>query len=99
VSERKVLVAEIVALPGCARQVATLLSRLADDVRAEPGNVLFEASTVGRDERRFLVYEEYRDDDAFAAHLSAKHTVEFNSVLTTLAENGRSELTLLSPLA
>jgi quinol monooxygenase YgiN len=99
VSERKVLVAEIVALPGCEDRLAVLLTELAERVRSEAGNVLFEPATVERDPLRFLVYEQYRDEDAFTSHLAAAHTVEFNSILVTLAENGRSELTGLSPLA
>ena len=97
-SERRVLLAEIVAIPGCEGRVADLLARLAHDVRAEPGNVSFEPSTVERNDSHFLIYEEYRDEDAFAAHLGAEHTVEFNRVVATLAEGGRSELTWLHPL-
>ena len=39
--------------------------------KAEEGNIVFEAHRLVDDPDRFFVYEVYRDEDAFQAHLHA----------------------------
>ncbi|MFC5502888.1 putative quinol monooxygenase [Lysinimonas soli] len=95
---RRVLYAEIVAAPGRDREVRALLSELTAVVRAEPGNVLFEPSEREDRPGHFFVYEEYRDAEAFAAHIASEASVEFNRRLGPLVEGGASRLTRLAPL-
>lgn len=85
-------------MPGREAQVAELLVGLTAAVRAEPGSVLFEASTLAGHPHHFFVYEEYRDVEAFEAHLRSDYSIEFNRKLAPLVEGGRSELTWLVPL-
>ncbi|MBF4634661.1 antibiotic biosynthesis monooxygenase [Agreia pratensis] len=95
----KVLYAEFTALPGCEETVAELLSGLADDVRREPGCIEFAPYRVSTEPSRFFVYEVYRDDDAFTAHISAPYGRVFNERLVPLIVEDGSQLTWLQPLS
>jgi len=92
------LFATFTALEGREEEVALLLAGLTVDVRAEPGNVLFEPTTVKDRPRDFFVYEVYRDDAAFEAHISAPYGEIFNVALTDLVVGGGSSLTWLTAL-
>lgn len=45
----------------------------------------------------YLVFEQYADDKAFNAHVTAQHTVRFNSELASLVEGRGSVLSWLEP--
>lgn len=89
------LIASFTALAGSENRVSLLIRDLAERVRAEPGNRIFEPSSYRQNPRGFFVYEEYSDAAAFAAHLAAPHTVAFNAELGGLIEEKNSELTWL----
>ena len=93
----KVLYAEFTALPGCAEQVAILVDHLTVDVRREPGNLAFSPYRRSGSAHRYIVFEQYADDDAFHAHVTAQHTVRFNSRLSSLVEGQGSVLSWLEP--
>ncbi len=93
------LYARIHALPGHADAVAVLLARLTADVRSERGNLAFEPWREAGTDGSFFVYEVYADADAFAAHLSAPHSVAFNVALAEHVVGGASELTDLESVA
>lgn len=97
-TERPTLYAEFTALAGHADAVAALLAQLVDAVRAEPGNIVFDAYRTTENPDVFFVYEVYADAAAFDAHLAAEHSVEFNSKLGPLVEGGGSTLTWLRPI-
>jgi quinol monooxygenase YgiN len=97
-SEPKVLFAEIVARAGHEAEVASMLAEHVAAVRAESGNQLFEAASLIDRPGSFFVYERYRDEEAFEAHLSSPHSVDFNLRLSPLVEGGGSRLTWLQPL-
>lgn len=92
------LYAEFTAREGREAEVAVLLEGLTTQVRAEPGNILFEPATLVDNPRSFFVFEVYRDDAAFEAHLAATHGIEFNLALTELIEGDGSVLTMVVPL-
>ena len=94
----KVLYAEFTARPGNEARVAELLTGLTANVRAEPGNLIFDAHQVAGSPARFFVYEVYADDDAFAAHLAAPYGGPFNAELNTLIVEPTSQLTFLEPI-
>jgi quinol monooxygenase YgiN len=48
---------------------------------------------------RFFVYEVYRDDDAFTAHINAPYGRVFNEKLAPLIVEDGSQLTWLQPLS
>jgi quinol monooxygenase YgiN len=97
-SEPTVLHATFTAQPGQGDRVAGLLREFAETVRAEEGNIVFDASRLADDPDRFFVYEVYRDDDAFQAHLSSPAGVPFNTELQTLIVEPSSQLTFLRRL-
>jgi quinol monooxygenase YgiN len=90
------LFAEFTAVPGSEERVAELVTDLTDRVRAEPGNVTFNAHTLVEDPRRWFVYEVYRDEEAFREHLAADYGATFNAELAGLVEGGGSQLTFLT---
>jgi len=93
------LYAEFTALPAAADEVERLVRALADDVRAEPGNLVFDVYRVDDEADRFFVFEVYRDADAFAAHLAAPYGAAFNARLGELIVEDGSQLTFLRPSA
>jgi quinol monooxygenase YgiN len=72
------------------------VTELAGSVRQEPGNVTFAVYTKADDPRSYWIYEVYRDDDAFRAHLAAPYGGPFNAELTDLIEEDGSVLTFLT---
>lgn len=69
--EPTILHAIFTARPEQGDNVAALLRDFAEVVRAEEGNVVFDATRLVDDPDRFFVYEVYRDEAAFQAHLAA----------------------------
>jgi quinol monooxygenase YgiN len=65
-------------------------------VRAEPGNLVFDPHTLVDEPRRWFVYEVYRDEEAFRDHVAADYGAAFNAELAPLVEGGGSQLTFLA---
>jgi len=95
----KTLYAEFTVKPGKEARVAEMVRALSECVRQEPGNVVFDPYTEAANPNRYFVFEVYRDEAAFAAHISADYGVRFNAELADLIEGDASELTWLRPLA
>jgi quinol monooxygenase YgiN len=91
-----ILYAEFTAKPGAESEVGTLISGLAEDVRREPGNAEFTVYRERDYPRKFFVFEQYRDQTSFDAHISAEYGVIFNQRLGSLIEEGESQLTWLT---
>lgn len=94
-TEPTILHATFTARPGAADRVVALLRDFATEVRTEEGNIVFDASRLADDPDRFFVYEVYRDDDAFQAHLSSPAGEPFNIELQELIVEPTSQLTFL----
>lgn len=90
------LYAEFEALPGHEAEVAALVRQLTDDVRAEPGCVVFDAWVRSERPSEYVVFEIYRDRAAFEAHIGSPHSAVFNGRLGPLVAGGGSRLTWLS---
>lgn len=95
----KVLHAQFTARPGQEEEVASLLATLAENVRREEGNLVFDAFRHEDDPSRFFVYEVYRDEAAFDAHLLAPYGAVFNASLQQLIIEPHSILTFLTVLS
>jgi len=93
------LYAEFTATPGNTERVSGLIAEFAATVRAEPGNLRFDAHSVASNPATFFVYELYRDQAAFDAHLAQPSGSAFNRALSALVEGGGSTLTMLSPIS
>ncbi|MFZ4896398.1 putative quinol monooxygenase [Plantibacter sp. Mn2098] len=89
------LLADFTARPGREADVARLLADYAEHVRAEPGNIAFDAYSVQNDAVRFVVHEIYRDEAAFADHLSAPQNAAFNASLTAFIVEQATRSTML----
>jgi len=94
----KTLYATMKAHPQHRDRVAALLTALAKDVRAEPGNVRFEVFTLTDDPNFFHVEETYRDEAAFQAHMKTEHGRVFNQAIVDLVEGGGSSVVFLEPV-
>ncbi|KRE81794.1 putative quinol monooxygenase [Arthrobacter sp. Soil763] len=93
------LYAEFTAKPGTEDRVADMMAELTERVRAEPGNVVFDPHTRRDNPRAYFVYEIYRDEAAFQAHITAEHSKAFNAELGGLIEEDGSQLSWLAPAA
>lgn len=91
-----ILYAEFTAKPDAEAEVARLISGLAEDVRREPGNIEFTVYRERDNPRKFFVFEQYRDEASFDAHIGAEYGVIFNQRLSSLIEEGESQLTWLT---
>lgn len=96
---KKTLLAEFTAREGTEAEVARLIGDYARTVREEEGNLAFDVYTRAANPRAFWIFEVYRDEDAFQAHLNAPYGGPFNAALTPLIEEDASVLTFLDPLA
>ncbi len=94
----RVLYAEFTAKPGHEETVAQMIADLGVLVRQEPGNVEFVPYRREDDSARFFVYEIYRDENAFQAHISADYGAVFNEKLAPLIIEPHSQLTWLDPV-
>lgn len=92
------LIAHLEAREGLAERLAARLIELAEDVRAEPGNRLFQVYQRRDEPNKFEVVETYVDESAFASHLAQPHSARFSGWLKDLAIGGQSELTFVRAL-
>ncbi|MFI5679849.1 putative quinol monooxygenase [Streptomyces cellulosae] len=95
---KKTLLAEFTAREGAEAEVARLIGDYALKVREEEGNITFDVYTRAANRRAFWIFEVYRDEDAFQAHLKAPYGGPFNAALVPLIEEDASVLTFLDPL-
>ena len=91
-----ILYAEFTAKPGSEAEVEKLISGLAEQVRREPGNTEFTVYRERDNPRKFFVFEQYRDEPSFDAHIGAEYGRIFNQQLSSLIEEGESQLTWLT---
>ncbi|MET7679779.1 antibiotic biosynthesis monooxygenase family protein [Streptomyces sp. NPDC005423] len=95
---KRTLLAEFTAAEGAQDEVARLIGDYALKVREEEGNIAFDVYTRADNPRAFWIFEVYRDEDAFQAHLDAPYGGPFNASLVPLIEEVASVLTFLDPL-
>jgi len=69
----KALLPEFTVKPGAEARVAGKVTELAGHVRREPGSLTFAVSAKAEDSRAYWIYEVYRDEQAFRAHLVAPY--------------------------
>jgi len=91
------LIATIDVSPELLPVAAALLLDYGKAVRAEPGNVRFEAYR-DRDSGSMVIIERYASPEAFEAHLANPGNAEFNARLASILGGGGSTLQMLDPL-
>ncbi|MEU9184701.1 putative quinol monooxygenase [Streptomyces sp. NPDC048484] len=94
----KTLLAEFTAREGAQDEVSRLILEYAEKVREEEGNITFDVYTRSASPRGFWIFEVYRDEDAFQAHVKAPYGGPFNAALVPLIEEDASVLTFLDPV-
>jgi quinol monooxygenase YgiN len=87
-----VLLAHWTAAEGNEDRVGEILRRLVGPSRAEPGCRTFRPHRSLDDRRRFVIYEEYDDEAAFAAHGDSPHFRELvlEQAIPLLEERSRT---------
>jgi quinol monooxygenase YgiN len=93
--EPVILHATFTAREGETDRVAELVRDYAHLVRAEPGNVAFEATQRADVPEAFFIYEVYENELAFSEHLNAPKGRIFNDKLAPLIVEPESNLTFL----
>jgi quinol monooxygenase YgiN len=92
-----VLVVSWMAKPGRDGDVAQIFAKLTDESRKESGCVMYVVHRHRTEPRRFLVYEQYKDDAALEAHRASPHFLEYaRKALPQVAD--RIEGNLYDPL-
>lgn len=91
------LIATIPVAEDVLPAAASLLSAYGEVVRAEPGNLRFEAYR-DTDTGALVVIERYASPEAFQAHLSDPANAKFNGQLAEVLDGGGSTLQMLEPL-
>ncbi len=72
-----VLVVTWMAKVGREAEMAAVFSKLTEGSRKEPGCVMYVAHRHKTESRRFLVYEQYKDDAALEAHRASSHFLQY----------------------
>jgi quinol monooxygenase YgiN len=67
------LAVRLLVKPGHEQQVADFFVPLTEASRKEPGCLFYVAHQHRDDPRKFLVYEQYKDDAALDAHRNSDH--------------------------
>jgi (4S)-4-hydroxy-5-phosphonooxypentane-2,3-dione isomerase len=91
------VVAHYRALQGRADEVAAALIPYAEIVRTEPGCVTFDVNRSLDDDHDFVLYEVYRDREAFDAHVASEHftSIAMAQIRPMLADR---QVSLLTPI-
>ena len=83
----------ITARAGEEHRIAELFPRLQEASRQEPGCLLYVVHQHVADPRKFLVYEQYKDEAALEAHRNSPHFQELAAnAIYQLIEGREAEL-------
>ena len=84
--------------PGTGDAIAAALEKQVAASRKEPGCVSFIAYRSLEEPDHFVLYEQYADDDALAAHRESPHYLEMSqTVAPLLAERTRALYSEVQP--
>ena len=82
------LVVQMTVRPGRREEfLAGMAANAEASVRDEAGCLRFDVCSVDGDADRFLLYELYRDAEAFAAHKATPHFAEWRTVAARVLES------------
>jgi quinol monooxygenase YgiN len=80
----KVLTAIMQAVPGTGDDVEREFKRLTPKVLKDPGAVIHIVNRAVDDPDKFLVYEQYENDDAFKYHVQTEHYQAFRQATKSM---------------
>jgi quinol monooxygenase YgiN len=72
-----VLVVTWMAKTGHENEVGAVFAKLTEESRKESGCIMYLVHRHKTDPRRFLVYEQYKDDAALEAHRTSAHFLQY----------------------
>ena len=72
-----VLAVTWIAKVGREAEVTAVLAKLTEESRKEPGCVMFQVHRHKTEQRRFFIYEQYKDDAALEAHRAAPYFLQY----------------------
>jgi len=75
--EKTVVVARIAVKEGKEKEFIEIATKLVTATRAEEGNLFYTLYQSTENPLVFIVYEEYKDDDAFEFHANSAHFAAF----------------------
>jgi quinol monooxygenase YgiN len=58
-------------------EVEALFAKLTQESRKEPGCVTYQVHRHKTEQRRFFIYEQYKDDAALEAHRASPHFLQY----------------------
>ena len=72
-----VLAVTWMAKAGHDADVPPILAKLTEESRKEAGCVMYQVHRHKTEPRRFLIYEQYKDDAALEAHRASTHFLQY----------------------
>jgi quinol monooxygenase YgiN len=93
------VIARYKARAGAEDRVAAALAHMTGPSRNEPGNLDYQVLRDPHEPGVFMLFERYRDETAFRAHLATDHFATWltGQVLPNLDERTRFDLVPLGP--
>jgi len=85
-SEKRKITALLIAKPGKAAELETLMRGMVAPCRAEPGNLRWDIWQDRDDPNRFVLDELYKDDAAVTAHRATAHFQAYAAKVGELAD-------------
>lgn len=85
-SETRKITALLIAKPGKAAELETLIRGMVGPCRAEAGNLRWDIWQDRDDPARFVLDELYKDDAAVAAHRTTPHFLAYAAKVGELAD-------------
>ena len=84
---------KLLAKAGEEQKIAGLFPALQAESRKEPGCLMYVVHQHAEEPRRFLVYEQYRDEEALAVHRNSHHFQHYATrQIYPLVESREAEL-------
>jgi quinol monooxygenase YgiN len=82
---------------GETARIEAILRKLIAAVRGEPGNLQFIAHQSNEDPNEFMVYEQYKDEEAFRDHQQTAHfkSLVLEQAVPLLARRERQAFSVL----
>ena len=93
-----IVVAKLKAVEGEEKKMQEALTDMVSKVETEEGTLVYTLHRHKKDPTLFLVYEKYRDKDAFKYHSSTSHMKQLFSVLQPILA-GEPEIDFYDELA
>ena len=86
--EKLTIIATLIARPGKEEALGVALGALVAPSRAEAGNINYDLHRSKNDSGTWVVYENWKSDEALEFHVKTPHFIAFAARLEELTESG-----------